>query len=66
MQSVTPFQQRSGLQRQNYEALTMYLPASVRIWNPINPIARGLECGVPRRCTVASDLAVLSPIRDGD
>ena len=51
--------------RQNYENLTMYLPASVRIRKQINPIARGLDCRAPRHRTVASDLAVVSPVEQG-
>ena len=51
--------------RQNYESFTMYVPASVRIWKHINPIARGLECRAHRHRTVASDLAVVSPVEQG-
>ena len=43
MQSVPPFQPCAApAKRQNYETLTMYIPASVRLWKPSNPIARGL------------------------
>ena len=59
--SVTHFPPTATNQRQNYEAFTNYLPASVRIWKPINHVARGLECRVPRHRIVASDLAFLRP-----
>ena len=61
----TPIQQGLTPSRQNYETFTMYVPASVRIWKHINPTARGLECRAPRHRTVASDLAVVSPVEQG-
>ena len=64
-QAMTLFTPGQGRTRQNYENLTMYLPASVRIWKQINPIARGLDCRAPRHRTVASDLAVVSPVEQG-
>ena len=63
--AMTLFTPGQGRTRQNYENLTMYLPASVRIRKQINPIARGLDCRAPRHRTVASDLAVVSPVEQG-
>ena len=64
-QAMTLLTPGQGRTRQNYENLTMYLPASVRIRKQINPIARGLDCRAPRHRTVASDLAVVSPVEQG-